>query len=73
MLLWAAYCSSGLVQNHSNQPQVILAAIEVDRLKGEYSKGLNINSNTNNENQDYKIDAVCGGVLVGGRRVKEGD
>jgi hypothetical protein len=36
---------------------------------------LNVSSNINNENQDFKIGIVCveGSVLVGGRRVKEGD
>jgi hypothetical protein len=36
-------------------------------------KPLNINSNINNKKQDCKIGSVCGGILVGGWRVKEGD
>jgi hypothetical protein len=33
---------------------------------------LNINLNTNNERQDYKI-GIVGRILVGGERVNEGD
>jgi hypothetical protein len=34
---------------------------------------LNINLNINNEKQGCKVGTVCGGVLVGRGRVKEGD
>jgi hypothetical protein len=34
---------------------------------------LNIDLNISNKRQDCKIGTVCGGVLMGGRRVNEGD